>query len=246
MKTVVLQSHNSAKLTRWMKSCLASVENWADQIRADYAFIDDELFDYVPAWVLEKVGTQLVIATDLARLRLMQHYLHKGYERVVWLDADMLVFAPDHFTLPEVPHAVGREVWVQKNKEQLKAYRKVHNAFLMATNGDSFLPFYADTAERLLTQARLPIVPQFIGPKLLTALHNLSGLLVEERAGMLSPLALKAVLEGGGEALSLTLEGHEARPAAFNLSASYCARESDGICNQEHDYEFVIEQLLAK
>lgn len=244
MKTVILQSHAEEALRPWVSRCLASVREWATQIGADYRFMHDDLFDHIPAWVREKVAPQTVIATDLARLRLMQNVLQEGYDRAVWLDADVLVFAPGQLPLPDGPHAVGREVWVQGSPGDLKAYRKVHNAFLMTSREDSFLPFYADAAESMLTRAKPPLVPQFIGPKFLTALHNMTGLFVEERIGMLSPLALRDALEGGGKALEMTLAGHKHPPAAFNLSASYCAREADGVCNAEADYETVIERLL--
>ncbi|SDE23708.1 hypothetical protein [Kordiimonas lacus] len=245
MKTVILQSHTENALTPWLRGCLSSVEAWAARVGADYCFLGDELFSHIPRWVQEKVSPQTVIATDLARLRLMQHALRDGYDRVVWLDADMLIFAPERFQLPDGTHAVGREAWVQQTHGSLKAYKKVHNAFLMTTTDDTFLPFYADAAERMLTRAQPPLVPQFIGPKLLTALHNMTELCVEERAGMLSPLALRAVLNGGGKAYEMTLEGHKVPPAAFNLSASYCGRASDGVCNTDADYAAVIEKLMA-
>ncbi len=245
MKTVILQSHAPDAMKPWLCKCRASVEVWAAHVGADYRFLGDELFGHIPSWVREKVAPQTVIATDLARLRLMQDFLHEGYDRVLWLDADMLVFAPERLPVPEGPHAVGREVWVQQSGGGLKAYRKVHNAFLMTTRDDSFLPFYADAAERMLTRAKPPLVPQFIGPKLLTALHNMTELSIEERAGMLSPLALRDVLNGGGLALEQTLAGHKAHPAAFNLSASYMGRESDGVLNTEADYEAVVEILFS-
>ncbi len=245
MKTIILQSHAPDALTPWLRKCLASVEAWAALVGADYRFQGDELFDHIPAWVRDKVAPQTVIATDLARLRLMQQALRESYDRALWLDADMLVFAPERLPVPKDPHAVGREVWVQHSSGGLKAYRKVHNAFLMTTRDDTFLPFYADAAERMLTRAKPPLVPQFIGPKLLTALHNMTDLHVEERAGMLSPLALRDVLTGGGAALEQTLAGHKVPPAAFNLSASYMGRKSDGVLNTEADYEAVIEKLVA-
>lgn len=247
MKPIVLQSHNRQQITPWMERCLASVTEWAAMHGMAYRFHDDDLFDFVPDEVLEKVGDQTVIATDLARLRLMQHYLKRGHPRVFWLDADMLVFEPKRFDPCAGDHAVGREVWVQKtDKGRLKAYRKVHNAFLMTSACDSFLPFYAEAAERMLRRAEPPLVPQFIGPKLMTALHNISGLAVEERAGMLSPLALRDLLRGDGKAQEMTVEGHGLPPAAYNLSASYCGRESDGVLNTPEDYSRVVALLLGE
>jgi len=246
MKTIVYQSHALEKMVPWLRACTSSVEAWTQHISAEYRFLGDELFDLLPPVLREKYAAQPVILSDLARLRLLLGALQEGYERAVWLDADILVFAPERFVLPKTTHVVGREVWVQRQDGKLRAYRKVHNALLMTSKGDSFLPFYADAAECLLERAVPPLVPQFIGPKFLTAQHNIVGLHVCESVGMLSALALKDAVMGGGPALDLTVEGHEIPPAAFNLSASYAGKESDGICNSEADYEAAVEALLAK
>jgi len=246
MKTIIYQSHALEKMVPWLRACTNSVAAWTQHIGAEYRFLGDELFDLLPSALQEKYAAQPVILTDLARLRLLLGALQEGYGRAVWLDADILVFTPDQLLLPETTYAVGREVWVQRQGGKLRAYRKVHNALLMTSKGDSFLPFYADAAERLLERAAPPLVPQFIGPKFLTAQHNIAGLHVCESVGMLSALALRDVVTGGGSALDLTVGGHETPPAAFNLSASYEGKESDGICNSEADYETAVEALLAK
>jgi len=245
MKTIVLQSQARSKIVPWVRTCLGSVEHWAQIVGADYRFVDDALFELLAPWVREKLGDQAVVASDLARLRLMQAAYGEGYGRAIWIDADVLIFDPMEFTPTNTVHAVGREVWVQLKDGKPRAFRKVHNAYLMAMGADSFLPFYADAAETMLEKAEMPVVPQFIGPKFLTALHNMMGLAVEERVGMLSPLALKDVVAGGGEALDLTLSGHEAPLAAVNLSASYVGRESDGVMNDEAAYEKAVEALMA-
>ena len=157
----------------------------------------------------------------------------------------MLVVDEAAFVIADKPYSIGREVWVQRKEGKLQAYKKVHNAFLMATKGDSFLPFYADAAESLLRRAEGPLVPQFAGPKLLTALHNTVGLNVQENAGMLSPLALNDICEGGGAALAKTISGHQMPLAAVNMSASLLGQDVDGVCNTARDYERAIELLLA-
>jgi hypothetical protein len=244
MKTIVYQSHAPRKIKAWMRLCLQSVQAWAESQHAEYQFIDDALFDLVPTDIKEKYSNQPVVLSDLARLRLIQKAFTEGYERTLWVDTDVLIFAPERLLFSGKNHMVGREVWVQERDGQPKAYKKVHNAFLSFTATDSFLPFYADAAEAFLRKAKAPVVPQFIGPKFLTAQHNLVGLHVEEKAGMLSPLALADVLKGGGPALSKTVSGHCEPLAAVNMSASYEGRESDGVCNSEDDYERAVALLL--
>ncbi len=223
---LVIQSHRSPLTRPWIARCLETVRGWCATNGYEYRFVGDELFDQVPVPLLEKTRQQPVIATDLARLLLLQDALHSGYETVVWMDADFLIFDPADFHLPDAPCALGREVWVQHDRQgQLKAYKKVHNAFLMFRKGNSFLAFYADTAQRLLAENQGTVPPQFIGPKLLTALHNVARLSVMESAGMLSPMVIKSVLAGDGPALGLFARQSPQPIAAANLCISSCEKE---------------------
>ncbi len=241
--TLIIQSHRSPLPYPWLSHCVNSVRRWSTGNDCNYRFLNDELFDHVDAELLGKVANQRVIATDLARLRVLQAALREGIETVVWLDADFLIFDPDSFVLPETPYAVGREVWVQRDpQDKLKVYNKVHNAFLMVRQGNTFLEFYLETAERLLRRHRGGMPPQFIGPKLLTALHNVCQLPVMESAGMLSPLVIQDLLQGGGEALRVFRAKSSAPLAGANLCVSSCdAGELDNT-----QMERLIEALIER
>lgn len=222
--TLVLQSHRDPLPYAWLEPCLDSVRTWADRYRYDYRFIGDELFAPLTAGELEKTRDQPVIATDLARLLQIQLFLESGYTTVVWCDADLMVFNPDGLVLTDSAYALGREVWVQPASGRgLKSYVRVHNAFLVFRRGNAFLPFYLETARRLLAlnSGRMP--PQFIGPKLLSALHNICHCPVQENAGMLSPLVIKGLLGGAPDALQLLRRRSPAPLAAANLCASSVA-----------------------
>lgn len=222
MKTLVLQSHRQPLPFAWLESCLASVRQWAQAYGYDYRFISDELFDPLAPELRNKYRQQPVILSDLARLQWIRQLLDDGYDRVVWLDADFLVFDSGRFKLPADAYAVGREVWVQSipNSARLKAWVKVHNAFLMFSRNNSFLDFYLETAQRLLHANQGGVPAQFIGPKLLTALHNICQLPVLETAGMLSPEVIADSLAGSGAARALFLKRSAQPPSAANLSAS--------------------------
>ena len=225
--TLVLQSHRKTLPFPWLQSCLDSVSHWAESNHYDFQFMGDELFALVPAALLKKTAQQVVIATDLARLLVLQAALRRGYETVIWCDADFLIFDPDRFALPDATYALGREVWVQADSNSgLRVYTKVHNAFLMFRRGNSFLDFYAETAARLLrlNTGRMP--SQFIGPKLLTALHNIVVCPVAESAGVLSPPVMKDLIQGGGAALDLFREKSVEPICAANLSSSLTVKES--------------------
>lgn len=211
----------------WLQPCLDSLLYWAELNHFDYQFIGDELFYSMPSELLEKTYHQRVVATDLARLYALQNGLRQGYQTVIWCDADILIFNPELYVLPKNDFALDREVWVQQDSvNRLKTYSKVHNAFMMFRQGNSFLDFYADAAERLLRLNAGPMPPQFIRPKLLTALHNTVICPVLESAGMLSPLEIKDLLSGGGTALDLFRQKSTQAIYAANLSASLVERES--------------------
>lgn len=251
-ETLVFQSHRQPLPQPWLAPCLASVESWAESQAFDYVFCDDEFFEIVPQWVFAKTRRQNIIATDIARLRWMQHFLASGYRRVVWLDADFLVFSPKQFRIPdahECPehYRLGREVWVQPAKvapagsRRYRAYIQVHNAFLLFVQGNHFLDFYLAHAERLLRKVDGPVPPQFLGPKLLTALHNVVGCPIQENAGVLSPWVLRDMLSGGGPALRL-FQAKSSMLAAANLCGSLAQSE----ILSARAYEQIILKLLRE
>lgn len=226
--TLVIQSHRSPLPYSWLNQCLGSVRRWCELNQYEYQFLGDELFDGIPADLREKLNGLKVVASDLARLNVLHVALSQGYETVVWLDADFLIFNPEKFVLPDDNCAVGREVWVQLDEQnKLKVYKKVHNAFLMFRQGNCFLPFYTETAERLIRKNQGGIPPQFVGPKLLTALHNVIHLPIMELAGMLSPQVNKEIVQGGGEALNLFNKHSPCPIAGANLCIS--SREKDDL-----------------
>ena len=241
--TLVLQSHRQPLPAKWIQTCLDSVKNWAEINNFDYKLIGDELFDYVSDSILRKTKSQLVIATDLARLKAIKSYLAEGYDIVVWCDADFVIFNPNEFKLPDENYVVGREIWIQyanDNPKKLTAYVKVHNAFMMYREGNSFLEFYVDTAERLLISNKGSMSPQFIGPKLLTAINNIAQCPVIETAGMLSPLVVKDIANDGGLALELFQKKSSLPIAAANLCGSMYEKGDVS----EYDIDQCIDRLL--
>ncbi len=240
---LVIQSHRDPLPFEWLRTCLESVAGWAHANRFDYRFIGDQIFDLLTPALLEKVSEQPVIASDLARLKGLQRGLAEGYDCVIWCDADFLIFDPEQFILPDSDFVLGREVWVQQDESgKLKSYTKVHNAFLMFRRGNHFLDFYSDTAERLLELNQGRMSPQYIGPKLLSALHNIAQCPVMEVAGMLSPLVMRDLIAGQGDALELFIEKSHRALAGANLSSSLTEREGF----TEVEMETLIKQVMLK
>ncbi len=239
--TLVLQSHRQPLPARWLQPCLDSVRAWAHGGGFAYRLVDDALFDHLAPDLRDKLKRRPVIAADLARLGAMGAALTEGYRSVIWCDADTLVFDPALLRVPSDDYALGREVWIQRQGGRLRDYVKVHNAFLLFRAGNPFLDFYRHAAERILRAHDGPMAPQLLGPKLLTALHNLIGCPVAERAGMLSPAVARDLLAGGGQALDRFRIRSPEPVAAVNLCGSLVGSELEVA-----EIEAVIERLLSE
>lgn len=246
MKTVVYQSFKAENVPSWVSRCMESVQGWAGLNGFDYRFVGDEIFDLLPDWYREKAASRIPVMTDLGRLMLAKQFLAGGYERAIWLDADMLVFDPNGLKIDVAEEfAFGREVWVQRdNKGRLKAYRNVHNALCVFIANNSFLDFYIHACFSIIKRMEGEMVPQIVGPKLLTSLHNMIGFSLIDDVGMISPLVLGDLAQGGGEALAL-LSAEQGMMKAANLSASLSAKETDGVSVTEGMLETAIDRLLA-
>lgn len=248
MKTLVFQSAAPHQQTRWIAACLESVQAWALRTGHDYVLLGDEIFDGLPRIIAEKFEGQPVVRSDIARLLMARDFLEEGFDRVIWADADFLIFTPDAFVVPPGPSfAFGREVWVQAGAGgKPRASTRVHNAFFMFEKANPFLDYYIHAALRLLERAEAPVVPQFIGPKFLATQHNLVGFDEIAAAAMFSPLVMRDILNGGGPALTLMLDKQGCRPGGANLSLSHVGREVDGVLIGESDAAGVVEVLLGR
>lgn len=257
MKTVVLQSHNPDRLNSWQGECCASVRDWAAKQGFAYRFEGDELFERVPDCLRRRFAAQPVVLSDLARLLWLRELLENGYDRALWCDADLLVFG--ELPLSAGGDRFGRECWVQRDRagkregERIRRYRKIHNAWMQFSDASPVLGFYIDRAAALLARAEPPLVAQFIGPKLLTAWHNIAPFDVEERVGMLSPLCMRELLGGSRGApsrknegaLHMLRAGHAQPLQALNLSASCEGREVDGVLHGPEDYRRLANGLRS-
>jgi len=231
MRTLVLQSHDPARLDGWIGLCCDTVISWAAQYGFDYRFTGNEAFDLVPAWYRAKTYKKRPVTADLARLLLARDALETGdYDRAVWCDADLLVLSAQNFTLPEgEPASFGQEIWIEADKDgKLRSRRNIHNAVCAFEKDGPVLPFLIHTTQRIIERVDPAfIAPQIVGPKLVGALHNLAGFGVIDCAGALSPPVIDAVLAGGGPALDLLKNESPVPPAAVNLCDSLAENRGD-------------------
>jgi len=177
----------------------------------------DEIFDLVAPDLRTKLRDRMPILADLARLELVQQHLDQEGGQALWIDADSLVLNPGWSPALDGAASFGQEFWVQDNPSSTgwRHYQSPHNAFMSFSAGSPILPFLRYAATNLLERVDIEnLAPQFIGPKLLKALHNLCPFTLHEQAGALSPAlatelaaepgaAVKYYRDNGGPALSV-------------------------------------------
>ena len=245
--TIVIQSH-APDPPAWLRTCLDSVSGWAAGAGFAHRVDGDGFLERVPAELRARAHGRTQVVADLARLDWIAELLADGWDRVIWLDADVLVFAPERLTaalaLPPSGYLFGREVWVQPDaRGNPKTRRNLHNALLAFTPGNPVLAFYRHAATRVLARHEGPPVPQLIGPKLLTALDNMIRLDASWAVGMASPLVVRDLAAGGGPALACLQAASPEPPAALNLCASLAGREADGVALDDAEMARAVDAL---
>ena len=226
MNTLVFQSYKTT-LPVWIQQCQQSVFSWSKQNKYDYAFVGDDIFSLCPSWFHEKLGNRMPIRSDLARLLYTRHAL-QFYDRVVWFDIDCFIFAPRNLILKPEPYTFGQERWVQPHKKNgWKIYKNVCNAFFQFQRENSFLDFYIETAQKMIRRVdKQYIAPQMIGPKLLTAIHNIVQLPITTMVGSASPWLIQECAQRGGPLLQQVKQSIDGdRCAAVNLCSSLFENE---------------------
>ncbi len=243
---LVYQSYRTSNVPRWINRCLHSVKNWAAGNEYGYRFTGDEIFDMVPEWYFKKVNGNIQLATDLARLVLARKYLEEGFDEVIWVDADMLVFDPEHFNL----HVQGlfsfcREIWMDQDLDGNVIHQeKINNSISVFKKGNTFLDFYHDACLRIV-DSREELLPVSVGTEFLTNLNALFPLPLLLNVGIISPALAYDLVHNGSRFIKPYIEWHGQPVMAANLCGS---KESECFAGLRIDYrvmDLVAEKLLA-
>lgn len=198
MRSVVVQSYRTES-PDWLQVCMRSVKDWALQQGHEYQFVDDRLFDYVPAQVMRAPPSTVLPLTDLARLGLLKDLLNSGYDRAIWVDADVLVFRPEHFRIPDVCGGMlCREVWTYEDEDgQIKHRPGINNAVAVFDRGHPLLDFLHHAALELFAQLRPEqIHSSRIGTDFYTLLGRIYPMRLLTQVGCFSPIITRALLSG--------------------------------------------------
>lgn len=234
-----------------MQRCMQSVQEWAAFRGYVYEFIDDALFDFLPASIRNDPRAPLLPKTDMARLGLLEDRLCH-YERAIWLDADVLVFDPTGFTIPEASGAMlCHEIWTNLSQEgELVHRRGINNALMMFERGHPLLGFLRHASIELYQHSDPERMSSLmLGTDLLSKLGRIVPLRLHTQLGCLSPLLLAAVYYGDHpEWLRAHAQQHGHRFCAANLCRSLLVAPSTPQRPRDLDssqVQILIEQLIA-
>ena len=243
MKTVVYQSYRTRDVPVWIVRCMQSVRAWTDAQRFDYQFIDDRLFDYVPEWYRLGAGTNVQVVTNLARIVVARELLAAGYERTIWIDADILIFDRDAFRV-EVTRdfAFCHEIWVETRWGAMIKWVNVNNSVSVFVRGNSFLDFCIWAHEDLVRRGT-QILAHGTSTRLLTEMHRAVRLPLLTNVGVLSPTVAHDVRNGVHHLAQEYAALHGTPIHAINLGGSLCGKLFQGRVLRDDDYEAIVDTM---
>lgn len=153
---------------------MQSVRQWAEIQGFSYRFVDDSFFGYAPEWFREAVKGQRHLVSDLARLELARLYLDEGWERVIWVDADVYICDRVGFNIGvEQDHWVCDELWATLREGELYFSHRVNNAILAFSQDNKFLDFYRHACQKIVRSKKGKLRHTEIGTSFLTGIAHL-------------------------------------------------------------------------
>lgn len=234
-----------------MHRCMQSVKEWSASRGYAYEFVDDALFDFLPATIRNDPRAPLLPKTDMARLGLLEDRLRHD-ERAIWLDADVLVFDPAGFTMPETGGAMlCHEIWTHLSEQGEIVHRRgINNALMLFERGHPLLGFLRHASIELYQHSDPERMSSLaLGTDLLSKLGRIVPLRLHSQLACLSPLLLAAVYYGDHpEWLRAHAQQHGHRFCATNLCRSLMVAPSTQQRSRELDsiqMQTLIERLIA-
>jgi hypothetical protein len=204
-----------------MQRCLDSVRSWSALLGYDYELMDDRIFDLCGPAYLAAVGDNKRSITNLARLELARLRLGDGYDRVVWLDADTFVFAPDRLTIDLTSgYAFAKEAWVWNDDEgRTKTEEGVHNAAFVFAGHHPDLDFLIHAIRHIAGTRQIHASYQ-VGTKLLVGLQYSLDFPLLTNIGMFSPDVMIALAKDQAPLLATLARASGYPSYAANLCLS--------------------------
>lgn len=240
MKTLVFQSCQPTSVPAWIQRCMESVEAWSGARGYAYRRLDDTFFAMVPDWFYAKSARSRLPITDLARLQWISKFLKEEWERVIWFDADVLVFNPDALRIEcTAPEILCRDVWVRKKEDgSVVTTHNVNNAVMSFTRESSFLEFYIQSCLHLAKKSPDGLSKNSLGPKLLKRVQRGTGIEVIRDIANLTPRIMREIAENKPKHILIHAQNWQGSMHAANLCSSLNK-------NHEDIMDRAVELLLA-
>ena len=200
MKTLIVQSYRTRDVPRWISMCLDSVRDWAHGRSYDYELIDDSFFGFAPQWFRDRCKEHFYPVTDLARLYLIRDRFGRGYDRVAWLDADVVIFDPERFAIDtRSGYAFCHEVvlGILPNGQLELSGASINNSVIVMHRGHPMLDYYLFAAEETIRHTpERDFSRMMIGPKFLNALAGAMPLERLTCVGLFTPIYMTLLAQG--------------------------------------------------
>jgi hypothetical protein len=221
MKTRVIQSYRAVNVPAWIDRCLESVRAWSLAQGFDHHLVGDECFQLCGEDYLSRVGDNIRSITNLARLILVRQAHDAGYDRAIWIDADVLVFAPEQLRIDlDSRYAFAREGWVGRLQgDRWKAFASVNNSVFACMAGEPDLDFLIAATRHIALHRRIHSNFQ-VGGDLIRGLRASLDFQVLDHIGMFSDDVVSALAQGDDAVLRAQARVHGAPVYAANLCAS--------------------------
>jgi hypothetical protein len=217
MKTLVIQSYRTYDVSAWISRCLASAKAWAQQNGFDHLMTDDRAFELCGPDYLAAVGDNKISMSNLFRLELIRAAHREGYERAIWMDADMFVFAPAQLRIPTVDRITfAKETWVRPEGPEWVVQPSLNNSFIVCPPGDPDLDFIIEATRH--RARRHPVRSNLeVGVDLIRGLNQFLRFPLLLNVGMLSNHVLLAMARGDDEVMNYQARCHGTPIYAANL-----------------------------
>ncbi len=180
---------------------MQSVNVWARNECWDYKFINDDFFELAPGWVRKRCNGNIYALTDVCRLQWLRDQLDAGYERVVWVDADVLIFAADQINIStKRGYAFAHELFLKLDKQGgASPIYGMNNALMVFEREQSILDSYLNSCFETLSSLPSGRVPRTaLGPKLLEKLNNENLLDTIKGIGLFTLAMNREIASNGG------------------------------------------------
>jgi hypothetical protein len=240
--TIVIQTFRNHSIPRWIQRCLDSVQKWARLHEHDYSLSGDEFYELCGPEYLARGTKNPQAITNLARLVATRQYLDAGYQRVIWMDADMFVFHPEKlaFDFPAeqltTGYAFGREVWLSRSPAGAfhVTSPRPHNAATF------FTPHAVDldmliTLIRHIDAKRQTFSNYQVGVRLLHGLQYSLMFPTFSHVGVFSPPLIQAIAVRDRTVLQLYAQAYRYQVCAGNLGLSLQDEVTESVLLQAMD-----------